>query len=360
MSSFCQDEKALLFFTTVPQKWRLFWAIYTVGISFALALVGIVYVGDPNITLENNENVFNFVPGWFVWAVNPGAVTLLSFFQNIVVLKFAGALSDARAKARTDEAKTWGVFAGLCKTGAKESFKSAYDFFRKSPCLCATLCVWLAHGLVSGSLLLRGLWGSTIQGCQRSGNEGGSNGADGSDDIDDNDKAVFYVALTIAILALIAGVSMKTFPSSVSNYHNPTTVTAPMDLAVMRDLPYRRTCVCLEDSYLPSLLTGWGVGYLASTLLLGSSLYKIWWSGAPLALTIIGYIVLPSCFIAVVVMIADDDFLGTKWEPLLKATSGSLGDKRGVWYWILATAVRDIIIIWVLMWGFLVPCLNNI
>ena len=326
--------------------------------------MGIVYVGDSFITLDvgdDSKDVFEFVPGWFVWAVNPGAITLFSFSLNIVVLTFAGALSHALAEARKDEAaKTWQLFAELCNKGAKEGRNSANKFMRTSPYLCATLCVWLAHGLVSWSLLLRGSWGSTIQGCASSSSSDDSDSVDGSEDIDDDDKTVFYLALTISILALITGFSMSTFPTRFSNYRSPTTMTAPMDPALMRELPSRRACVCLEDSYIPSLLMGWGIGYLASTLLLGGSLYEIWWSGAPLALTIIGYIVLPCCFVAVIFMIADDDFLGTKWVPLLKAISGSLRDKRGIWYWILATAVRDIIIIWVLMWGFLVPCLNNI
>lgn len=357
--------------------------------------MGIVYVGDSTIPLDpveetaavvtatnttantdDQETVFDLVPAWFVCAVNPGAVTLLSFYLSIAVLMFARALSKAAETARQKKAgKTWREFDKMCRKGVKDGLDSANKVIRKSPYLCAVLCVWLAHGVVSWSLLLGGSWGSTIRGCRResapvdSDSEQDHSDSDDIDDniddddktdIDDDDKTVFYVALTMSIVALIVGVSMRGFPSRMGNYRQPTTVSEPMHLDQMGNLPSRRTCVCLEDSYIPSLLIGWGVGYLASTLLLGGSLYTIWWDGAPLALTLIGYLVLPFCFVAVVFMMADDDFLGPRWEPLIKRTSGTLEDKRGVCYWILATAVRDILLIWVIMWAFLVPCLNNI
>ena len=53
-----QDEKALKFLSTIPQKWRLFWAIESIGMSFALALVAIVYIGDSSPLLKMNFGIF--------------------------------------------------------------------------------------------------------------------------------------------------------------------------------------------------------------------------------------------------------------------------------------------------------------
>ena len=341
-------------------------------------MVGIVYVGDSSITLEETDGgIDELVPRWFICAVNPGAVTLLSFYLSIAVLAFAETLSAACAEARKDaEVKTWHVVASMCVVGMYKALNSVRTFLRRSPCFCATLCLWVAHGVVSWGLLLQRSWGSTKTGCNTlpASNTTSSSTSIGTsaqvsdiasssddvvDDIDDEDQAVFYTALIIANVALVVGVSMKAFPTHLGNRH-PTTIATPLPLSDRRGIPSPRTCEWLEDSYMPSLLVGWGVGYWATSLLLGGSLYQIWWNDAPLALEIISYLVLPCFFIAVVFMMADDDFLGTKFAPLINSTTVSLVDKRGVWYWILATAVRDILLIWVLMWNFLVPCLNNI
>lgn len=68
-SSFVQDEKALKFFLTVPKQWRLFWAIHSIAMSFALAFIAIVYAGDiSKLWRDDDESIFKNVPSWvFGW-----------------------------------------------------------------------------------------------------------------------------------------------------------------------------------------------------------------------------------------------------------------------------------------------------
>lgn len=354
--------------------------------------MGIVYVGDPNITVEvvtaddadstddGLDDVFDHVPGWFNVVVNPGAVTLLSFYLSKAVLMFAEALRSACADAKGDKSvKTWHTVFVMCVSGVKNCLEYTLEFMRNTPCFCATLCLWVVHGVVSWRLLLEGTWGSTVTGCKSAdfGDETATNSTNisgivaaditSSSDADgaETDRTVLIVALVFSNLALIMGVSMRFFPARIGrgNRH-PDTVDTPMKSTVSEEERLASgpsgTCLWLEESYIPPLLVGWGVGYWATSLLLGGSLYESWWDGAAQAATIVGYVVLPFFFVAVAFMIVDDGFLGTKFKPLLKTTGGTLNDKHGVWYWFMATAIRDVLLIWLFMWSFLVPCMNNV
>ena len=357
-SSFAQDEKALAFFTAVPYKWRLFWAIYTVGISFALALIGLVFLGDPLAAADGAGDVLGKIPRWFVCAVNPGAVTLLSFSLSDAVLAFSEALSDACTEANKDETvKTWSMVSVMCVAGVYKAFNNTKDLLRRDICFCVTLCLWIAHGVVSWGILLRESWGLLVLDC---GDENGNADDDDSVGLGDVNEPVLYAALIISNVALVAGVSMKALATFLSNLRRPADIPMPVSQTQAVGFPSQQTCGFLDESCIPSMLVGWGIGFWATTLLLGGTLYEVWWSGAPVVTEVISYLVIPCFFIAVVFAMADENFLGKRFIPYIGSTTRILQEKRGVWYWIVATAIRDILLIWVLMWSFLVPCLNNI
>lgn len=90
-----QDEKALNFLLTVPQNWRLLWAIEYIGDSLALAVVAIIYIGDFSPLSEgNNGGLLNW-PNSFVCMVNPAAATVASVLVSSTLQTFCDYWSEA-------------------------------------------------------------------------------------------------------------------------------------------------------------------------------------------------------------------------------------------------------------------------
>lgn len=81
------------FLRTTRQRWRLFWALETMGISLWLAIVGVLYVGNPESVspsfLDNEAGVglLYLFPPYFVFALTPGTVTVLALVLNALVWK---------------------------------------------------------------------------------------------------------------------------------------------------------------------------------------------------------------------------------------------------------------------------------
>ena len=368
LSAFPQDEKALSFFSTVPQKWRLFWAIYTVAISFALALVGLRYVGTALRSIDddtgNYDSVLLDVPGWFVCVVNPGTVTVLSFF-----------LSDA-VRTFTQFCCQKGSAAGILKM-VKERYQGAVTgakcFLREGPIFSVVLCLWLAHGVYSWWFLLQEFWGSKLECSSFSITDGSrfeysSNFTSVSLDIairssfSSDGSYELYLALVVATVALVTGMVLNVLVLLMSRQPCPSIIEEPTkQSSELVDAHTRQVCCGTSKRFrLLSLLIGWGIGYWITSGLMGGTLHRGDWNDTPPALAVAGYIILPCFFLAVVIVKADCSVLGTTFEPFMEKVESVLNNQSGPWFWILATAIRDAVSVWVFMWRLLVPCLNNI
>lgn len=141
------------FLRTTKQKWRLFWTLETVGISFWLAIVGVLYLGAPSSVspsfLEEDSSVqySEYFPAYFVFAFTPGSVTVLSFLLNSLVWRASNQYRAAVHGAPTfsmensagssgfgrpsgDLEKLWWCICRMC------------DAIVKAPMFAAALAVW--------------------------------------------------------------------------------------------------------------------------------------------------------------------------------------------------------------------------
>ena len=157
-----QDEKALTFFLTVPQEWRLFWVMNMISLSFSLALIFVVYVGGGKALYE--EEVVDpggraldpdDIPSWFVFAASPAVVTYIAF----VVSKGLQALLDARENnnggGATRSAQGVGAKEGQPARRPKpwrlvlwQGISSAVNKVRKEVIFYSVLLGWFVVGLV--------------------------------------------------------------------------------------------------------------------------------------------------------------------------------------------------------------------
>jgi len=130
-----QDEKALSFFGTIPQEWRLFWLVNMVGLSFVLALAGVFFVGNPDAL--NNDWLLEGGPGVslsasFMLVMNPAVTMMLSFWVSRVLR----VLCDARDNEDEAGRKLW-----LWKV-MRKSTSGAINAARVEPLFYMVLFVW--------------------------------------------------------------------------------------------------------------------------------------------------------------------------------------------------------------------------
>lgn len=317
-----------------------------------LALVGLIYVGDPSVTVDGgDENILENVPGWFISAVNPGAVTVCCFYLSAAVRAFAEACGESDGD---DGVPKWRKIFAMVIVRSYNVIAKVKDSLREKPGLCVIVCLWLAHGAVSWWFVMLEFGGIFLM-CEDSyvASIAATTGSSAN-------SHALYVALVVSNVALATGFVMKTVCACVMRQGPPTIIDAPVHSSEIVDSMPRRSCGKSGCSVLPSLLFGWGVGYWITSVLMGDSANSRGWDHIPFAVEVVGCITIPWFFFAVIFLMADANFLGTKFEPFINHTASILRDKRGVWFWILATVIRDVLSIWVYMWVVLVPCLNLI
>ena len=106
-----------------------------------------------------------------------------------------------------------------------------------------------------------------------------------------------------------------------------------------------------DDSRVPSLLVGWGIGYWLLSLL--NLLACSWhgstcrWKNTPTAVTVIGYIVIPCFVLGCVFMVADTNSLGTRFERFIKPATDRMRNRNRAEYWVMASVFRDVLVLWV-------------
>ncbi|CAN0192289.1 unnamed protein product, partial [Ectocarpus sp. 12 AP-2014] len=124
------DEKALSFFVTVPQEWRLFWLMNILSLSLTLALAGVVYLGNSDVLAEYYWN--SKIPVWFFLAVSPAVLMFLAFTLS----RLLGALCEARDNDGGAGREMW------LRKVVRKGIGGAINAVRNEPCFYAVLCVW--------------------------------------------------------------------------------------------------------------------------------------------------------------------------------------------------------------------------
>lgn len=361
-----QDEKALSFFLTVPQKWRLFWLMNMIGICFSLALVGVVHVGDTS-AVENRDSAWRFylglevIPSYFLFVMNPTATTFLSLCAS----RLLQAVCDSRT-ASADEARGVWFWKSL-----RNWVGAAAKALRLERGLYAVLFVWLVPGVLIGRFFSSDFPLAVRVSSSSSGSSYVYTSSGTYEDISSgsyefiprNIKTSIHVStysfnFFAANLVLITGLVLM----AVRLARDRALARVGFDgLPPGTPGPRRSRRVVAEDhgdgstsrhqrTRVPSLLVGWGLGYWLMSLLyvLGTSWPEGGWARAPLVVKIAAYILLPlSCLLGVFI-VADSNFYGSGVERVLKPVADALADDGGVFHWMMLTVLRDVMSYWVI------------
>lgn len=326
-----QDTKAYTFFTTVPKSWRLFWAMFSVWISFVLAVIAVVYAGDSSDALD-------VLPSWFYLAVSPAAAALCSFAISKRLHNFLESCSQACGGAGR---VTFGFIVSRGCSGFAASIKRARERFGGDRCFYVVRTLWIAQGVISWWFLFWAIGlpvAFDVPPFQ-------------FDEGEDFDKLTLTPNLGTMVFSVAVAVVGLVFKACACLLQRKERSADLLGEPSSSDRPaVGEGCGKCADARVPSLLVGWGVGYWVTSLLyvLGGAWHGGGWTNAPIAVTIVGYVVLP-CFLAVgVLMKTETKLLGEKLGASIKAVVVALNDKRKVWYWVMATVFRDVFLLWVI------------
>lgn len=366
-----QDEKARSFFLTVPQQWRLFWLMNIISISFALALAGIAYVGDASaVNAESDdseesvdrESILEILPTWFVFAVNPAAMTFFSLSAS----RLLQALCDTRASLDKGRGEVW-----LWKV-LRGGVGAVLGAVRLEPCFYAVLFFWVVAS--AAAWWSAAGWGDSPLAVAVSSFSSTTSldSADNPFDPHGPEITKNVVDLVAANLALAVGSVVVAVRSARDRamMRSPRSMPGPRHSASRQfaddeDEDEDRGADAIrrqQRSRVPSLLVGWGLGYWVSSLLylVGSSWPRGAWAGAPLLVDIVGYVLLPLTFLMGVFLVAESNVYGAGVERVVGPVARALGDKTRVLHWAMVTVMRDVIFLWMILMYFTVPELNII
>ena len=296
-------------------------------ISFALALVAIIHTWSPSRHEEDEAIDRMKVGSWFVWALHPGMVTMVAYRLSVCLQGFLGSCGKA---FETVDRLTVSCIGEKALAGFSETIKHAKKSLLEGWGFYAALCVWLVCGVLSWTLLPLGI-------------------PVAFDFSDDNRSVELEFTRNIVVLVGynavgVAGLAMK----GTILLRNERVVSIQEPLRSSEANSVRGNYGCWNKSHVPSLLLGWGIGYWASSLMLILILAwdKTVWDNAPIAVEIIGYVVVPLFAFASFFMVADANFLGVKFRGFIQPAVELLQDRRGVVYWTMATVLRDAFVIW--------------
>lgn len=335
-----QDAKAHRLFLTVPKPRRLFWAILSVWISVGLAVIAIVFV-------RGSSEALDVFASWFLLLVSPAAAMLCSFVLGNALHSFLESCSrEARESAEnvTVENVTVGFIVSRGRAALAGSMKRAKARFAGGDrCFYAVRTLWLAQGVISWWFLFL-VWlfpvAFDVTPFQ----------FDHGEDYESLPFTSNLPALVFAIAVLVAGLAMKAWDVCLPR-RDRSAVLLDEPLSAQRTAAVRESCCgSCTDARVPSLLVGWGAGYWVTSLLyvLGGAWHGGGWSGAPLLVRIAGYVILPGFVLVGILVMADTKLLGERLGAIVKPALDTLKDKRRVWYWVLATVLRDVLLLWVL------------
>lgn len=327
-----QDEKALKFFSTITQKWRLFWAIESIGISFALALVALFHVGDSSPLLEGNTEALQSVYGtWFYWGLNPVGVTLASVLLSSSLEAVCAYFSEA---CENSDNVTFGSMAASALEAVRRAVKRAVEGFKREPCFNVIIGMWLAEGGVVWSYIVGSLGSSPFPVAFTLDTTESARGEGRLVTTSDTSRLLYISAI------FATGLAAKAFSVFLPRSLGPSNYA--------REGGRGDGEFSCADYRVPSLLMGWGIGYWVFSLLFVLSIS--WpgngWDNAPLIVTLTSYVTIPGFLIAGMLMVADTDIFGKRFGAFVKPAVSILNDRGRVEHWIMATTFRDMLIAW--------------
>lgn len=331
-----QDEKALKFLLTIPQEWRLFWAIQSMGISFVLGLIAAVYVGgDENLFAEHTERL-KLYESWFFWMINPAGVTMVSYRLSACLQGFSEWCSETFGDV---DHLTFRLIVAMGFEGVLTAINRAKQFIREEPCFYAALAVWTIQGVFSWSYLFNNKPVPVVLTI-----------FENLKDSTPSDKLSLskdMCTLAVSNAALAAGLAVKAVGAFLPARDRISVIQEPRRSSDGKGVGMRRDS-CTTVSRVPVLLIGWGIGYWVTSLLflLGISWHDGGWENAPLAVEIIGYVVVPCFFVAGIFMVADTSFLGKEVGAFIEPAVEMMRDRRGVVHWAMVTVLRDGFLAW--------------
>ena len=307
--------------------------------------MAILYIGRVSPLLEGNTVVLETWPTGFIWVLNPAAVTLASVLLSSTVHSVCEFFSEEYASV--DEPTVWLTVARTVVrlTAIIKRLKSK---FRKEPCFYATLTVWFAQ-VVPGWVFFTGVRGFPVAFDVVRDADGTVDESTTAGDVDEGMEITGNkLVLLYSNLILATGLAAKAW-GVFKRRHGIDTVLPEQRRSVgggeVNDLG--GTCAA---SRLPSLLVGWGAGFWAtsSTYVLACSWHGggCGWNDAPVVVTVIAYIVLPCFLFTGVLMLADTNFLGARFGSLVKPVVDRITDRGRVEYWVMATVLRDFMVLW--------------
>ena len=333
-----QDEKALKFFLTVPKKWRLFWAIESLGISFVLALIAVYHIHDKGSIFAHHNSILDEYESWFYWMINPGAVTICCYWLSAWLQGLSELCSESFEQG---EQLTTRFIVARVLTGLLGIIQRVKQSLLEEPWFYAVQGVWLVQGVIS--------WWNLVH---NGGHAVALTVFDDKDDSGSDDLKISkeYVSFAISNAALVSGLAMKALGVFLPRRDSITAIQEPRRFSVENG-PRKPCSGCATDSRVSSLLVGWGTGYWVTSLLLvlGVSWHRGGWHGAPLAARVIGYVFVPCFFVVCVFMVADSDFLGTRLGVFIKPAVEIMKNRRKFAYWTMATVFRDAFLAWLIL-----------
>ena len=303
--------------------------------SFALALVEIVYVGDTSPLLEGNNRIVRVFPTFFTWAVNPAAVTMCSLFLSYCLHHVCAHFS--KASQRVDESR-FRFLVQMATMSSRTILKTMKESLSGEPWFFAFLGTWLAQA-VAGWLFLSGKYGFpiafTVAAIESAIKEHSLVAIDNK------------LALAYSNAALVTGLAARSLRLLLRRHQRDGISTELHQFS--ENCPRRQRWEVCADSRVPSLLVGWGLGYWVTSLLyvLGISWDGGGWNNPPVVVAISGYVVIPCFLIAGVLMVADPNSLGRRLGLLLKPIADRIRNRRRVEFWVLTTVFRDVLSIWI-------------
>lgn len=323
---------------TVPPQWRLFWAVESIGISFALALIAIYYIGDSSPLLEGNNGILQTFPTWFVWGINPASVTLCSVVLSSAMQAVCDLLSEALENAGEPKLD---IMVASCFQMLVAAVKRGKERFKLEPCFHVALLMWFGHAVAR--------WATKEQRDDELPvavflNPSSPGGEHARLTISDNTSALVY-----SNVVLVIGLALHALRAFLHRNSHATVTPEPrhsLEAGELGEEGHRHA-----DSRVPSLLVGTGVGYWVSSLLyvLGCSWHGggCGWNNVPIAVVVISYVVVPLFFVGSIFMVADLNILGTRFGTSVKPVVDMFRDRRTVAFWAIATVFRDFIDVWI-------------
>lgn len=315
-----QDEKARCFFEILPHKWRLFWAIELISISFCLGLAGVVYVGkSPTAVFPPESDIFADDLGlsWLFFWVNPAVATL---FACVCVYFLQWCLQCIHP-----------VRPVHCLHPVRPETDSERGSVRRGAGSYVLRLTWFFLGPLN--LLDIILLEDTIF----------------DTDFCSNYRIPLPSAATVGVPDLAPPrleLSCNYLAPMVS--HTALFVGLAMRLMAKRNNSGNVSGASPTSPLVSSLLVGWGLGYWAGSLMWVLIIFfpGSFLSSRPLVATIFSTVFAPLIYLVAVLMIADANFLGGRVGSFIEPAAAALKKSDGVLHWTVMTVLRDTVWVW--------------